>query len=148
MRHILFGLILSATAVNAQDDALQALNAHFQGLVVFSIDHSDRLIAELSDAHGPYRRDMAYFEMLDTATFAFNAEEHVVMVRCKAEEAKCIDKEIIKTGAVGPTGRMSLPVPAGDPEGAKALRLLNELVRGEQLALQDGGAGTKHKKAR
>ncbi|HEX2617441.1 MAG TPA: hypothetical protein VHL57_07850 [Flavobacteriales bacterium] len=149
MRHFLCTFLFSAALIaHAQDDDLQALNAHFQGTVVFSIDRDDRLIAELSDANGPYRRDMAYLEMLDPATFAYNAEEQVVMVRCSAEHAKCIDKELLKSGAIVPTGRMSLPVPPGDTDGAQALALLGKLVRDEQLALRGEGPGTKRKKSR
>lgn len=149
MRNVLpFLLLLSAPTLHAQDDDLKALNAHFNGAVVFKIDRQDRLVAELNDASGTYRRDMAYLETLDPAAFAYNAEEQVVMVRCSTEHAKCIDKELIKSGAIVPSGRMSLPVPLGDANGVEALALLGKLVRDEQLALRGEGTGTKRGKTR
>ncbi|MFT3885708.1 MAG: hypothetical protein QM724_09830 [Flavobacteriales bacterium] len=71
-----------------------------------------------------------------------------MMVRCGQENAKCIDKELLRTGAIVPTGRMGLPVPPGDTDGAQALALLGKLVRDEQLALRGGGTGTKRSKTR
>lgn len=138
-------LLLAALPASAQDE-LKALNDHFHGTVVFSIDRRDRLVAELHDGSGVFRRDAAYLDQLDPALFAYSPEEQVVMVRCQDAEGKCIEKELLKTGAIVPTGRMNLPVPEGDANGAKAIELLVRLVQAELADMNGTGSGTKRRK--
>jgi hypothetical protein len=136
--HLLSLLLLCCAApVQAQDlDAdLAAANDLFKGQVRFKVDQKDRLIADFFDASGHYRQDVVYLEFLAPDAFAYNAEEQVVMLRCTDAHAQCIDKELFNLNTIRHSGRMNLPVPAGDPEGAKAIVLLMDLVRHAQAAL-------------
>lgn len=127
---------------------LEAVNAHFEGLVRFTIDNRDRLVADLYDGGEHYRQDMAYVEFLDPGTFAFSPEEKLVMLKCTAEKGRCIDKEIFKLKSISHTGRMGLPLPASDPDGSQALVLLGKLVRDKQMALRGSGGETDRRGTR
>ena len=137
--HHLLPLLLACCTVPlmAQDmDAdLAATNDLFKGQVRFKVDQKDRLIADFFDGSGHYRQDVVYLEFLAPDAFAYNAEEQVVMLRCTDAHAQCIDKELFKLNTIRHSGRMNLPVPAGDPEGAKAVKLLADLVRHAQASL-------------
>lgn len=119
---------LQATVTND----LTALNTHYQGLVAFKIDKRDRLVADYLEGGSPYRTDVAYFDFLDATACAYNAEEKTVTLQCQDERSKCIDKEIHKTRIISPTGRMNLPIPAGDANGEKARALISKLVEDKQ----------------
>jgi hypothetical protein len=119
------------TAVSAE---LLALNAHFEGVVSFRIDKRDRLVADYFQEGSPYRADAAYFDFLDAGTCAYNEEERTLVIQCQDPRSKCIDKEIHKTGAISPTGRMNLPLPTHDPQGEKARLLLAKFVEDKQSA--------------
>jgi len=138
LNHLLpFLFLLYHAPVQAQDlDAdLAAANDLFKGQVRFKVDQKDRLIADFFDGSGHYRQDVVYLEFLAPDAFAYNAEEQVVMLRCSDSHAQCIDKELFKLNTIRHSGRMILPVPAGDPEGAKAITLLADLVRHAQASL-------------
>ena len=161
---ILIATLFSASISNAQDKSqtteplpdiaadLSALNTHFSGIATFRIDRDDRLITEYIDQGTAYRVDEAYLEFLNANGVTFNAEEHTVMVKCTEENlptgqttGKCIDKEVKKTGAISQTGRMNLPVPSGDANGAKAITMLGKLLRDSQQVLSNG-TKSKHKR--
>jgi len=138
LHHFLpFLLAFCNAPVMAQDlDAdLAAANDLFKGQVRFKVDQKDRLIADFFDGSGHYRQDVVYLEFLAPDAFAYNGEEQVVMLRCTDTNAQCIDKELFKLNTIRHSGRMNLPVPAGDPEGANAIKLLADLVRHAQAAL-------------
>ena len=128
------------TAVEPTADALEAavsqdlaaLNNHFSGIARFSIDKRQRLVAEYMDNGSVYRTDIAYFDFLDASTCAYNEEERTLMLQCQDPRSKCIDKELKKNGSISPTGRMNLPVPAGDARAEKARQLLSALVDHKQ----------------
>ncbi len=149
MKHIIvpFALVLSLSATAQQAGTtiptseelqtavaadLSALNAHYHGLASFRIDKRDRLVADYMQDGSPYRTDIAYFDFLDASTCSYNAEEKTLMLQCQDERSKCIDKEIHKTRVISPTGRMNLPIPSGDEQGAKARTLLAKLVEDKQ----------------
>jgi hypothetical protein len=149
MKHILLpSLLFIGTLANAQDvstpeptaDALEAavsrdlsaLNAHFTGIARFSIDKRQRLVAEYLDNGIAYRTDIAYLDFLDASTCSYNEEERTLMLHCQDPRSKCIDKELRKNGTISPTGRMNLPVPAGDERAEKARQLLSSLVEHKQ----------------
>lgn len=150
MKHVLLSsLLLAAAATSAQSTAqeptadaldaavasdLTALNAHFSGIVSFRIDKRDRMIADYVNGGSTYRTDIAYFDFLDASTCAFNEDEKTLMLQCQDPRSKCIDKEIKKNGAISPTGRMNLPLPASDPKGEKARELLVRFVQHKQDA--------------
>ncbi len=150
MKHIVFpALLLATTLLNAQNlaqeptaDALDAtvindlavLNTHFSGIVTFRIDKRDRLIADYMNGGSAYRTDIAYFDFLDASACIFNEEEKTLMLQCQDPRSKCIDKEIKKSGTISPTGRMNLPLPAGDAKGEKARELLVRFVERKQDA--------------
>ncbi len=147
---LLPSLLLAATLANAQSstgqdltaDALDnavisdlaALNTHFNGIVNFRIDKRDRLIADYMNGGSVYRTDIAYFDFLDASACGFNEEEKTLMLQCQDPRSKCIDKEIKKSGAISPTGRMNLPLPATDAKGEKAQELLVRFVQHKQDA--------------
>lgn len=108
--------------------ALLALNGHLAGSAVVKVDHHDRLVIELLDQGRPLRKDQVGVHDIDAASISFVAEEELVSLRCTASAGKCVDKEVMRSGARGPTGRSTLPVPAGDTEGATCVRLLSEVV--------------------
>jgi hypothetical protein len=145
---ILMGLCF--VQANAQDvDAdLLALNTHFSGVATFALDRDDRLATEYLSNGEPYRIDQVYVEFLAPSSFAYNEEEHTVMLLCADDHAKCIDKEIRKTGVISPTGRMNLLPPPGDPHGAKAIELLTRLVNDVQAEQRTSDTGTKKKEKR
>ncbi len=149
MKHVLLtGLLLSTSIINAQNspspeltaDAMEAavtndlaqLNAHFNGIASFRIDKRDRLVADYTNGGPVYRTDIAYFDFLDASTIAFNEDEKTLMLQCQDPRSKCIDKEVKKSGAVSPTGRMNLPLPANDPKGEKARELMSRFVQNKQ----------------
>lgn len=151
MKHaLLTGLALATTITNAQNnvdqgltaDALDAavtseliqLNAHFNGIMSFRIDKRDRLIADYTNAGSTYRTDIAYFDFLDASTVIYNEEEKTLMLQCQDPRSKCIDKEVKKSGAISPTGRMNLPLPANDPKGEKAREILSRFIQHKQDA--------------
>lgn len=143
-------LLLAATCAHAQNNAMQeptadaldvavaadltALNAHFSGIVSFRIDKRDRLVADYMNGGSTYRTDIAYFDFLDATTVTYNEEEKTLMLQCQDPRSKCIDKEIKKSGAISPTGRMNLPLPANDAKGDKARDLLSRFVQHKQDA--------------
>jgi hypothetical protein len=138
MRQILpFLLLLCTLPALAQDTAadLARVNDLFNGQVRFKIDKRDRLIADFFDATGHFRQDVVYVEFLAPEAFAFNADEQVVMLRCKDDQAQCIDKEVFKLNTIRHMGRMNLPLVPGDLEGKKAIEALTSLVRNAQAAL-------------
>ncbi len=111
---------------------LASLNEHFAGQARFKLDKRDRLVAEYLNNGVAVRTDMVYIAFLDAASCAFNIEEGTVMLQCQDPRSKCIDKQVQKSGVISPTGRMNLPIPAGDAEGAKARALLIKLVEDKQ----------------
>lgn len=124
---------------------LKALDAHFQGLVHFDVDREDRLVVDLFNNGQQVRRDMVYLEFLDTTAIAYNEEEGLLLLRCNNEHAQCIDKEVMKTGAVSRTGRSGFPAPNGDDKGEKAIALLRRLVRDGLAAMPAKGTGNKRR---
>lgn len=124
--------IASLEASVASD--IQALNAHFTGVARFRVDKRDQLVTEYLANGNTYRTDIAYLEFLDATTCSFNAEENTVMLQCQDPRSKCIQKEVKKSGAISPTGRMNLPLPAGDAQGERAIQLLSKLVEHKQNA--------------
>jgi hypothetical protein len=138
MKHLLpIVLLLSTTVATAQDlrSDLTRANALFDGSIRFKVDKDDRLVADFFDGATHYRQDVVYIEYLAPETFAYNAEEQVVMLRCKDEQAQCIDKELFQLNTVRHTGRMNLPVPAGDPHGERSIAIMADLVRHAQAAM-------------
>ncbi|MBS1581153.1 MAG: hypothetical protein JST66_03030 [Bacteroidetes bacterium] len=127
---------------------LEAVNGHFHGIAGFTIDREERLVVDLYDGGARYRQDVVYVEFLDPAAFAFSPEENVVMLKCTDEHGRCIDKELFKLNTISHTGRMNLPVPAGDPGGTQALALLGKLVRDKQMALRAPSAETDRRRSR
>jgi hypothetical protein len=138
MKHLppLF-LLLSTTVAHAQDlrSDLAEANALFDGVIRFKVDKDDRLVTDFFDGSTHYRQDVVYLEYLAPETFAYSAEEQVVMLRCKDEQAQCIDKELFKLNTIRHTGRMNLPVPSGDPQGKRSIATLSDLVRHAQAAM-------------
>mgnify|MGYP001160597792 CR=1 FL=1 len=136
--------LLAFSAVNAQktasgleamvNDDLAALNVHFDGLMRFTIDKRDRLVADHLINGSSQRTDMAYVEFLDASTCAYSAEENQLILQCQDPRSKCIDKEIKGKGTVSPTGRLSMALPATDAKGEKARELLVRLVEHKQDA--------------
>ncbi len=161
-------ILLSLPSLHAQEKPAQtstplpdiagditALNDHFRDLATFKIDLDDRLVTDYFDHGTRYREDVAYLEFLNPAGVSFNAEENTVMVKCSEEKlpngqaaGKCIDKEVMKNGAISQTGRMNLPVPAGDANGAKAITLLSNLLRDSQLVQRSEADATNPKRKR
>ena len=139
--------ILGGMAQNVEADLL-ALNAHFIGTATFAIDRDDKLITEYTSKGEAYRVDQVYIEFLAPSTCMHNAEENTVMLQCNSDNAKCIDKEIRKSGVISQTGRINLPTPAGDPNGAKAIELLTALVNDVQAEQRTSDTGTKKKDKR
>jgi hypothetical protein len=119
---------LAATVTND----LASLNAHFAGQARFKLDKRDRLVTEYLSNGVVVRTDVVYIDFLDAASCAFNPEEGTVMLQCQDPRSKCIEKQVQKSGVVSPTGRMNLPIPAGDADGAKARALLMKLVEDKQ----------------
>lgn len=111
---------------------LASLNGHFAGQARFKLDKRDRLVTEYLSNGAVVRTDVVYIEFLDAASCAFNAEEGTMIMQCQDPRSKCIDKQVHKSGVISPTGRMNLPIPAGDAEGAKARALLMKLVEDKQ----------------
>ncbi len=109
--------------------ALAALNGHLAGSAMVKVDHHDRLVIELFHQGSPVRKDQVAVHDIDAASITFVAEEELVSLRCMESAGKCVDKEVMRSGARGPTGRSTLPVPAGDAQGATCVRLLSEVVR-------------------
>ena len=147
---LLPSLLLTAMFANAQNSTdqqltadaldaavvndLNALNAHFSGVVDFRIDKRDRLIANYLSGGSTVRTDIAYFDFLDASTCAYNEEEKTLMLQCQDPRSKCIDKEVHKTRVISPTGRMNLPLPASDARGEKARELLMNFITHKQDA--------------
>ncbi len=151
MRTLLFiFLALRIPSVIAQgvEADLQALNAHFSSIATFTLERDDRLITEYTNNGEAYRVDQVYIEFLAPSTCSHNAEENTVMLQCNGDHAKCIDKEIRKSGVISQTGRINLPTPAGDPNGAKAIELLTALVNDVQAEQRTSDTGTKKKDKR
>jgi uncharacterized protein YciU (UPF0263 family) len=152
MEHLLsILLVLSTTVGQAQDlrSDLAGANALFDGVIRFKLDKDDRLIADFFDGSTHYRQDVVFVEYLAPETFAYNAEEQVVMLRCKDEQAQCIDKELFKLNTIRHTGRMNLPVPNGDPQGERSIAILADLVRHAQAAMaamHETKSGTERRK--
>ncbi|MCB9170168.1 MAG: hypothetical protein H6594_07450 [Flavobacteriales bacterium] len=113
---------------------LAVLNDLYAGSVKFRIDRDDRLIADLFDDSGHFREDAVYIEFLDPDLFAFSPEENAVVLKCRDDQGQCIEKEVFKLNVIRRTGRSALPAPADDASGRKAIALLQQLVRGVQLA--------------
>lgn len=111
---------------------LAALNVHFNGIAHFNIDKRQRLVVDHLQNGAVYRTDIAYLDFLDASTCSFNEEERTLMLHCQDPRSKCIDKEIRKVGSISPSGRMDLPVPAGDERAEKARALLTALVEHKQ----------------
>ncbi|MBK8614513.1 MAG: hypothetical protein IPN85_13760 [Flavobacteriales bacterium] len=133
---LLIGLFASApTQAQDPNEGLVRVNELFGGQVRFKIDKRDRLVADFFDQSGHYRQDMVYLEFLAPEAFAFNAEEQVVMLRCADAHSQCIDKEVFKLNTIRHMGRMNLPLPAGDPDGSKAIAALSDLIRQAQAGL-------------
>jgi len=170
MKHILTTttILLVVSSLHAQEKPAQtvaplpdiaeditALNGHFRDVAAFKIDRDDRLVTDYFDHGARYREDVAYLEFLNAGGVSFNPEENTVMVKCSEEKSldgrssgKCIDKEVMKNGAISQTGRMNLPVPAGDANGAKAIILLGNLLRDSQLVQRSEADATNPKRKR
>jgi hypothetical protein len=116
---------------------LDAVNEHFSGLATFRLDNKDRLVIDLFDGGNNYRRDMAYVEFLKADQFTFEAGANCIVLKCVEGQPKCIDKQVIKTGAISPTGRSTVPIPGGDSEGREAISLVAKLVRDKQQIQRD-----------
>lgn len=133
---MLIGLLTSARSQAQETQAgLAQVNELFAGQVRFKIYKRDRLVADFFDQSGHYRQDVVYLEFLDTEAISFNAEEQVVMLRCADGHAQCIDKEVFKLNTIRHMGRMNLPLPAGDPDGSKAIAALALLIGQAQAAI-------------
>lgn len=141
---LLLPVTLSAQKGEAAIKAdLKALAAHFQESARFDLDRDDRLVVDLFSNGQQVRRDMVPIIHLDTNAIAYNEEEQLVLLRCSGEQGQCIDKEVLKTGAISRTGRCGIPVPAGDVRGEKAVALLRQLVRDGLAAMPPKETGNK-----
>jgi hypothetical protein len=116
---------------------LDAVNEHFSGLATFKFDNKDRLVIDLFDGGNNYRRDMAYIEFLKADQFAFEPGSNCLVLKCVENSAKCFDKQVIKTGAISPSGRSTVPIPGGDSEGREAISLVAKLIRDKQQIQRD-----------
>ena len=128
------GTFASEAMAQGRAEDLRSLDDLFAGTVKFRIDRDERLVADLFDEGGHYREDVVYIEYLDPEAFIFSPEESAVVLKCGDANPQCIEKEVFKSNVIRHTGRSTLPVPPGDPEGARAIELLRQLVRGVQLA--------------
>jgi hypothetical protein len=116
---------------------LDAVNEHFSGVATFRLDTKDRLVIDLFDGGNNYRRDMAYVEFLKADQFTFEAGSNCMVLKCTESTPKCFDKQVMKTGAISPSGRSTIPIPGGDPEGHEAIALVAKLVRDKQQIQRD-----------
>jgi hypothetical protein len=147
MRFLPFLLLLLNLPLHAQgtEADLATVNALYDGQVRFKIDKQHRLVADFFDASGHYRQDVAYLEFLDADSIRYTPEEQVVTVRCRAGQDRCFDKELFKLNTIRHSGRMNLPLVAGDPDGERAMATLSDLIRHaqEHLAALDETKGAK-----
>lgn len=143
----LFCIQLAAAAQYTSKDlkaALITLNGHLSGIAKVDVDHQYDLVLQLMEDGKPVRKDRIPVHDIDTTSIAYGAEEELVGIRCNATAAKCVDKEVMRSGARGPTGRSTLPVPAGDAQGERTVALLTQVVRIARSMAPAPGSRTKH----
>ncbi|MFZ1687450.1 MAG: hypothetical protein WAU70_08520 [Flavobacteriales bacterium] len=137
MTRSLFWATITLVSVAGQaqtvDQDMAIANELFAGRVKFHIDREDRLIADIFGEQGLVRQDVAYVDMLDPAAVGYSDEEQAVVLKCKATEAQCIDKEIFKLNAIRHTGRSVLQIAPDKKDGAIAA--LSALIRSAQEAM-------------
>jgi hypothetical protein len=114
------------------DAHLTTANEIFNGKVKFRIDRDDRLIADLFTDQGLVRQDVAYVEFLSPDSIFYSEAEQAVVMKCKAGEAQCIDKEIFKLNAIRHTGRSTFPI--GPEKKQEAIAALAAVIRSAQEA--------------
>lgn len=136
MTRALFWATITFVSVAGQaqgvDADLAKVNELFGGRVKFRIDRDDRLVADIHGAQGLVRQDVAYVEFLDADAVGYSDEEQAVVLKCKAADAQCIDKEIFKLNTIRHTGRSVLQIAPTEKEAAIAA--LSTLIRSAQEA--------------
>lgn len=129
MRHalLLFPLVLRTAVLPAQSAAIERLNAAFDGRVRFSIDDDELIVDHFQDGV-LVRQDITYLEFLDSTSVAYVEEESAMVVKCLAEQADCIQKEVFKTERITTTGRITMVMPPDDPSRSAAMAALRQLL--------------------
>jgi hypothetical protein len=112
--------------------ALQGANEAFAGAVVLKLDKHDRLVMDFFDKGVRFRQDVATMAQLDPAQITYSAGEQAVVLNCRNGEERCITKEVFKLGLLRNSARSTLPCPADDPEGARTIAVLQDLVHSMQ----------------
>lgn len=135
-------LLCSADHARAQDDPARAVNDAFDGRVRLAIDKDDQLVVDHHNATGMFRQDVAYLDQLDPGGIAWSAEEGAILLRCLPTREKCIAKEIFKTGAISPTGRMTLRFEGDEAARERTMAALAAWITAEQARIAQREAET------
>jgi hypothetical protein len=112
--------------------ALHSVNAAFAGAVVIKLDKHDRLVMDFFDKGVRFRQDVATVAQLDPAQITYSAEEQAVVLNCRSGEERCITKEVFKLGLLRNSARSTLPCPADDPDGARTIVVLQDMIHSMQ----------------
>jgi len=133
---------ISMVSVQAHVPDLQPLNQEFMGAITFKMDRHGRLVMDHFDQGQRFRQDLVRIEELDPEAVSYSAEEHGIALKCLPDKAQCFSKEIFKLDVVRLTSRVTLAAPATDPEGARTMLLLRDLIRSAQQVNDQAEAET------
>lgn len=118
------------------------LSDHFHGTARFTVDKQERLVVDLFERNEAVRRDMVSLDQLDSIV-QFSSEERMIMLQCKSGQDGCVDKEMIRSGAISRTGRITIPVPGNDPDGTRSIDILQRFIRSKAAIRPTVPSGTR-----
>lgn len=141
-------VLLSLNAALAQPLDLGPLNNAYTGLVTFKVDQHQQLVLDLYDQGSRFRQDLVRPAYLDPEAITYSAEEDAIALKCLPSKAQCISKEIFKLDVVRATSRVTIPKPGDDPDGARTIAQLREIILQAQRSQDQAGAETPHERVR
>lgn len=124
---LLMVMAVTRSAAQTIDEHLAAVNTAFAGSVRLQLDRQDRMVIDYYEGSNRFRQDVVPVIHLDS-TITYSPEEDAIVIACLQARGQCIDKEIFKLNTIRPTGRSNLPRPADDPEGARTIGALRDLI--------------------
>lgn len=141
---LVFSIVLLSQNSKGQTHDLAPLNTAFAGAVTFKIDKQDRLVMDFLDEGSRFRQDIVRLQELDPDAVAYSAEEDGIALKCLADHAQCLSKEIFKLDVVRVTSRVTIARPADDVDGQRSIVLLRELIVSARTKNDQADAETPH----